>query len=147
VGADRALKRLDLLRVEDAMLTDPTHCHMTDNAQSVAHRMQEDGLNYLLVCSAENRLEGYVAYRDIVDHEGPISDRVKPMTLTVSPRQNLKDALSKMLTYDIGVVVAVDDDHRLKGVLNTMTLARVVGQTYDEKGGRWGKVTAGGRIL
>jgi osmoprotectant transport system ATP-binding protein len=52
-----------------------------------------------------------------------------------------------MLTYDIGVVVAVDDDNRLKGVLNTSTFARVAGQSYDEKGGRWGKVAAGGRIL
>jgi osmoprotectant transport system ATP-binding protein len=69
------------------------------------------------------------------------------MTLTVRPRQNLKEALSKMLTYDIGVVVAVDENNTLKGLLNTMTLARVVGQTYDEKGGRWGKITAGGRIL
>jgi osmoprotectant transport system ATP-binding protein len=52
-----------------------------------------------------------------------------------------------MLTYDIGIVVAVDDAGRLMGVLNTMTLAKVVGQTYDEQGGRWGKITAGGKIL
>jgi osmoprotectant transport system ATP-binding protein len=147
VGADRALKRLDLLRVEDAMLENPVHCHAADSALEVARRMQENGLDYLLVCDSENRLEGFVAYRDIVEHEGRIGDRVKPMTLTVGLRQNLKDALSKMLTYDIGVVVAVDDDNCLKGVLNTMTLAKVVGQTYDEQGGRWGKVTTGGRIL
>ncbi|MGA8019855.1 MAG: ATP-binding cassette domain-containing protein, partial [Desulfobacterales bacterium] len=147
VGADRALKRLDLLRVEDAMLENPVHCHTADSALEVARRMQEDGLGYLLVCDNENRLEGYVDLRDIVDHEGQVGDRVKPMTLTVGLRQNLKDALSKMLTYDIGVVVAVDDDNCLKGVLNTMTFARVAGQTYDEKGGRWGKVTAGGGIL
>lgn len=147
VGTDRALKRLDLLRVEDAMLKNPVHCHAVDSAEAVARRMAEKGLNYLLVCDAEDHLEGYVTYRDIVDYAGKIGDRVKPMTLTVRPRQNLKDALSKMLTYDIGVVVAVDDDNVLQGVLNTMTLARVVGQTYDEEGGRWGKVTAGGRIL
>ena len=147
VGADRALKRLDLLRVEDAMLKDPVHCHTDDSAPEVASRMQEGGLGYLLVCGGDDRLEGYVALRDIVDHGGIVGDRVKPMTLTVGPRQNLKDALSKMLTYDIGIVVAVDDNHRLKGVLNTMTLAQVVGQTYDEKGGRWGRITAGGRIL
>ena len=129
------------------MLANPVHCHTTDSALEVARRMQENGINYLLVCDSENRLEGYVAFRDIMDHEGQVGDRVKPMTLTVGLRQNLKDALSKMLTYDIGVVVAVDDDNRLKGVLNTMTFARVAGQAYDEQGGRWGKVTAGGRIL
>jgi osmoprotectant transport system ATP-binding protein len=147
VGADRALKRLDLLRVQDAMLENPVHCRATDSSEQVARHMQTDGLNYLLVCDEQKRLQGYVALRDIVDHAGSVGDRVKPMTLTVSPRQNLKDALSKMLTYDIGVVVAVDEDLTLRGVLNTTTLSRVIGQTYDEKGGRWGKIAAGGRIL
>jgi osmoprotectant transport system ATP-binding protein len=147
VGADRALKRLDLLKVQDAMLVNPVHCNNTDPASEVAGRMQEKGLNYLLVCDADDHLKGYVTLRDIFDHTGKISDRVKPMTLTVRPNQNLKDALSKMLTYDIGIVVAVDDAGRLKGVLNTMTLASVIGQTYDEQGGRWGKVSAGGKIL
>jgi osmoprotectant transport system ATP-binding protein len=134
------------MRVEDAMLENPVHCHTTDSAEQVARRMQEDGLSYLLVCDTQNHLEGYVSLQDIMAHAGNIGDRVKPMTITVGPRQNLKEALSKMLTYDIGVVVAVDEDGTLRGILNTMTLARVVGQTYDDKGGRWGKITAGGRI-
>jgi osmoprotectant transport system ATP-binding protein len=52
-----------------------------------------------------------------------------------------------MLTYDIGIVVAVDDDGILQGVLNSKTLVSVVGETYDEHGGHWGKITTGGRIL
>jgi osmoprotectant transport system ATP-binding protein len=64
----------------------------------------------------------------------------------VDPGLNLKDALSKMLTYDIGIVVAVDDDGKLEGVLNTRTLVSVVGETYDEQGGRWGKITREGRL-
>jgi len=147
VGADRALKRLDLLKVQDAMLANPVHCTDTDPAPEVANCMHEKGLSYLLVCDADDRLKGYVTLKDIFDHTGKVRDRIKPMTLTVRPNQNLKEALSKMLTYDIGIVVAVDDAGKLMGVLNTMTLASVVGQTYDEQGGRWGKVTAGGSIL
>lgn len=147
VGADRALKRLNLLKVKDAMLKNPVHCKDTDASASVSRVMQEKGLNYLLVTDAGDRLKGYVTLGDIIDHPGTVGNRVKPMTLTVGPQQNLKDALSKMLTYDIGIVVAVDDAGRLMGVLNTMTLAQVVGQTYDEQGGRWGRVTAGGGIL
>ncbi|MFZ7126194.1 MAG: betaine/proline/choline family ABC transporter ATP-binding protein [Desulfobacterales bacterium] len=147
VGADRALKRLDLLKVKDAMLENPVHCTDTDSAESVATAMKEKGLDYLLVADADDRLKGYVTLRDIFDQVGKVGDRAKPMTLTVRPEQNLKDALSKMLTYDIGIVVAVDEAGKLKGVLNTMTLARVVGQTYDEQGGRWGKMITGGKIL
>ena len=147
VGADRALKRLDLLKVKDAMLENPVHCHDTDAVESVVRAMQEGDFNFLLVNDAQDRLKGYVTLRDLFDQSGKVGDLAKPMTITVSPQQNLKDALSKMLTFDIGIVVAVDDDGKLMGVLNTMTLARVVGQTYDEHGGRWGKITTGGKIL
>jgi osmoprotectant transport system ATP-binding protein len=147
VGADRALKRLDLLKVRDAMLKNPVHCHDTDDVESVARAMQEKGLNFLLVNDPQDRLKGYVTLRDLYDQSGKVGDFTKPMTLTVRPEQNLKDALSKMLTFDIGIVVAVDNDGKLMGVLNTMTLAQVVGQTYDEHGGRWGKIMTGGKIL
>ncbi|MDO9110356.1 MAG: betaine/proline/choline family ABC transporter ATP-binding protein [Desulfatirhabdiaceae bacterium] len=147
VGADRALKRLDLLKVRDAMLKNPVHCHDTDQTEVISGLMQEKGLNYLLVCDSQDHLLGYVNLRDIIDFSGSVGGRVKPMTLTVRPNRNLKDALSKMLSYDIGILVAVDDDNKLVGILNTMTLSSVVGQTYDEQGGRWGKITAGGKIL
>ncbi|MFA7425786.1 MAG: betaine/proline/choline family ABC transporter ATP-binding protein [Desulfosarcinaceae bacterium] len=147
VGADRALKRLDLLKVKDAMLENPVHCHDTDEVESVARAMQEKELNFLLVNDPQDRLKGYVTLRDLYDRSGKVGDFTKPMTLTVGPQQNLKDALSKMLTFDIGIVVAVDDGGKLVGVLNTMTLARVVGETYDEHGGRWGKITTGGKII
>lgn len=147
VGADRALKRLDLLKVKDAMLKNPVHCHDTDDVESVARAMREKELNFLLVNDPQDRLKGYVTLRDLYDQSGKVGDFTKPMTLTVRPEQNLKDALSKMLTFDIGIVVAVDNDGKLMGVLNTMTLAQVVGQTYDEHGGRWGKIMTGGKIL
>jgi osmoprotectant transport system ATP-binding protein len=91
--------------------------------------------------------KGYVKLDDLRGHSGTVADLVRPMTITVTPERNLKDALSKMLTYDIGIVVAIDQAGHLAGVLNTSTLVSVVGETYDEKGGRWGKIIAGGRIL
>ena len=93
------------------------------------------------------KLLGYVNLSDLRGHHGRVGDVTRPMTLTVSPEQNLKDALSKMLSYDIGIVVAVDEGGLLQGILNTKTLVSVVGETYDEKGGHWDKVTAQGRIL
>lgn len=147
VGTDRALKRLDLLKVRDAMLTNPVHCHEDAPAEQVLEQMLEKDLNYLLVVDEAHRLKGYVNVPAMRGHQGLVKDLVHPMTLTVRPEQNLKDALSKMLTYDIGIVVAVDEEEKLQGVLNTRTLVAVVGETYDEQGGRWGKITRDGRIL
>lgn len=147
VGADRALKRLDLLKVKDAMLTDPVRCNTEDTSADILNQMIEKDLNYLLVTSTGNKLEGYVNVDMLRGHKGRVGDVVRPMTLTVRPEQNLKDALSKMLTFDLGVVVAVDDENVVQGFLNSRTLVSVVGETYDERGGHWGRITTGGRII
>ncbi|QTA86952.1 CBS domain-containing protein [Desulfonema magnum] len=147
VGADRALKRLDLLKVRDAMLTNPVHCHDEDPSEKILEHMLENDLNFLLVADHDDKFGGYVNVDLLRGHRGNIRDIVHPMTLTVKPDQNLKDALSKMLSYDLGIVVAVDDKGKLVGVLNSKTLVSVVGETYNEQGGHWGKITAKGSIL
>jgi len=147
VGADRALKRLNLLKVRDAMLTNPTHCHGEDPSETILEHMIENELSYLLVADREDNLKGYVNLEELQGHHGNVRDVVRPMTLTVKPEQNLKDALSKMLSYDLGIVVAMDDDGKIAGVLNSRTLVSVVGETYDERGGHWGRITTKGRII
>ncbi len=146
VGTDRALKRLNLLKVGDAMMTTPVHCCLDDPSERVLEYMLCNDLQFLLVTDTEERLEGYVNLYDLKGHRGVVGDVVRPMTLTVTPDQNLKEALSKMLAYDLGIVVATDEAGVLKGILNSRTLISIVGETYDERGGHWGNVTALGRI-
>jgi osmoprotectant transport system ATP-binding protein len=147
VGADRALKRLDLLKVRDAMLKDPVRCRTDDSSEKVLEHMLANDLNFLLVTEAGSKFKGYVNIDMLRGHKGVVGDLVRPMTITVKPEQNLKDALSKMLTYDIGIVVAVNDEGVIEGILNSRTLVSVVGETYDETGGHWGKITTGGRVI
>jgi osmoprotectant transport system ATP-binding protein len=146
VGTDRALKRLNLLRVSDAMMTNPVHCQADDPSEKIMEYMIGNDLQFLLVTDGEERLMGYVNLYDLRGHRGKVGDVVRPMTITVSPEQNLKEALSRMLGFDLGIVVAVDEDQRLAGILNSKTLFSVVGDTYDERGGHWGNVTSTGRI-
>lgn len=147
VGADRALKRLDLLKVKDAMMTNPVHCYDEDPCDKILKQMLEHNLNFLIVTDHEDKFKGYVNIDLIQGYQGKINDIVHPMTLTVKPGQNLKDALSKMLSYDLGIVVVVNDEGKLVGVLNSRTLISAVGETYNEQGGHWGKITSHGRIL
>ncbi|NOY44262.1 MAG: betaine/proline/choline family ABC transporter ATP-binding protein [Deltaproteobacteria bacterium] len=147
VGADRVLKRLNLLKARDAMMENPVHCLDTDPSGKVLDGMLEQDLNFLLVTDRNGRLRGYVNASDLRGHTGTVGDLVRPLTLTVRPDQNLKEALSKMLGYDLGILVVVDQEGKMLGVLTTRTLVSLVGETYDERGGHWGKITANGRIL
>jgi osmoprotectant transport system ATP-binding protein len=147
VGTDRVLKRLNLLKVKDAMLTNPVHCLDADPSEKVLEQMIRNDLAFLIVADREHKLLGYVNQYDLRGHKGVVGDIVRKLTLTVSPERNLKEALSQMLSYDLGILVAVDDGDRIQGVLNSTTLCSLVGSTYDEQGGHWGRITAAGRIL
>jgi len=147
VGADRTLKRLTLLKVHEAMIKDPIHCHESDSAKTIFECMSKEDMSFLLVVDDTDKLIGYVNRKDLLDFSGPVGKVTKPMTLTVAPNVNLKDALSKMLRYDLGILCVVDEGGRLLGALNSRTLVSTVGVTYDEKGGHWGKIDSGGRIL
>ena len=52
-----------------------------------------------------------------------------------------------MLRYDLGILCVVDENNKLLGILNSRTLIKTVGDTYDEKGGHWGRIVGGGRVL
>ena len=147
VGADRVLKRLNLLRVRDAMMANPVHCLDEDASEKVLEQMIKNDLAFLIVADRDHKLLGYVNQYDLRGHKGRIGDVARKLTLTVSPERNLKEALSQMLSYDLGILVVVDEDSRIQGVLNSTTLSTLVGSTYDERGGHWGRITAAGRIL
>jgi osmoprotectant transport system ATP-binding protein len=147
VGADRVLKRLNLLKARDAMMENPVHCLDADPSSEVLEGMLQRDLNFLLVTDGEDRLRGYVNASELRGHAGIIRDVVRPLTLTVGPDRNLKEALSKMLGYDLGILVVVGEEGKMLGVLTTRTLVSLVGETYDEHGGHWGKITAQGTIL
>ena len=147
VGSDRVLKRLNLLQVRDAMMLNPVHCHEEDLSEKVLEQMTKCDLAFLIVADQDQKLRGYVNQYDLRGHKGIVADVVRKLTLTVSPERNLKEALSQMLSYDLGILVAVDEEGHIQGVLNSATLFKLVGATYDERGGHWGRITASGRIL
>ncbi len=147
VGADRVLKRLNLLKVKDAMMLNPVHCLEEDLSEKVLEQMIKCDLAFLIVADRDQKLLGYVNQYDLRGHKGIVADVVRKLTLTVSPERNLKEALSQMLSYDLGILVAVDEEGHIQGVLNSATLFKLVGATYDERGGHWGRITASGRIL
>jgi osmoprotectant transport system ATP-binding protein len=147
VGTDRALKRLNLLKVKDAMMLNPVHCLDEDASEKVLEQMIRHDLAFLIVADRDHKLRGYVNRHDLQGRTGKVADVVRRLTLTVSPERNLKEALSQMLSYDLGILVVVGADARIQGVLNSMTLFKLVGDTYDESGGHWERITADGRIL
>lgn len=135
VGADRTLKRLNLVRVEEVMNKRPRSVRPTQTVRQVLKYMETEEVDNLLVVDAEKHLVGYVNRRLLRDRQGPIQPFVHSISTTVEPGTSLKDAFSEMLTHDVGYICCVDDDQKLKGLVTVDIVHQTVGETYSERGG------------
>lgn len=136
VGADRTLKRLNLVRVEEVMNREPRTVKTNQSIQSVSKYMDSEGVGNLLAVDDEKHVRGYVARNLIRDQKGTVEPFIRPINATIEPGTSLKDALSEMLTYDVGYIPVVDKNQTLLGVLSVDIIYRTVGETYPERGSR-----------
>jgi len=126
VGADRALKRLNLVRVEEVMDSRPPLLQATQNAEEAIGFMSERGLRFAYVIDADRTLKGYVRLRDLKGKTGWVDEFVEPSATAILMGTSLKDALSGMLVVDYANVCVVDAHNRVRGLVNTEMIHRAV---------------------
>ncbi len=133
VGADRALKRLNLVRVEEVMDSRPPLLQATQNAEEAIGFMSERGLRFAYVIDADRTLKGYVRLRDLKGKTGWVDEFVEPSATAILMGTSLKDALSGMLVVDYANVCVVDAHNRVRGLVNTEMIHRAVVESESEK--------------
>jgi osmoprotectant transport system ATP-binding protein len=127
VGADRGLKRLSLIRVNDVPLAPAVTAHVGDDAAEARRRVRADPFQYLLLLDGSERPIGWIdqdhvpatgsLHTDLVDSTSPLLDR----------RTTLKDALSMLLDDLVQAGVVVDRRGAFRGLVTidaVMTLMR-----------------------
>ena len=135
VGADRALKRLNLVRVEEVMDSRPPLLQATQNAEEAVGFMSERGLRFAYVIDADRTLKGYVRFRDLEGKTGWVDEFVEPAATAILMGTNLKDALSGMLVVDYANVCVVDAQNRVRGLVNTDMIHEAVVESSAAAGG------------
>jgi osmoprotectant transport system ATP-binding protein len=126
VGADRALKRLNLVRVEEVMDSRPPLLQATQNVEEAVGFMSERGLRFAYVIDADRTLKGYVRFRDLKGKTGWVDEFVEPAATAILMGTSLKDALSGMLVVDYANVCVVDAHNRVRGLVNTEMIHKAV---------------------
>jgi osmoprotectant transport system ATP-binding protein len=126
VGADRALKRLNLVRVDEVMDARPQLLQATQSVEQAAGLMDEQGLRFMYVVDADRTLRGYVRLRDLKGRTGWVDEYVEPAATAIHMGTNLKDALSAMLVVDYANVCVVDAQNRVRGLVNTDMVQKAV---------------------
>ena len=131
MGADRTLKRLGLIRVEQAL-----HCAEifvdADTSMEEAQRLMRNAhSDYLVVTSTDKTPLGYVTAAN--GTEGKCRDYLKRFRTSVVLGSDLKVAVSKMFETDMEWLPCVSEDGRYLGTVDQRTVTHLLGMTYLDK--------------
>ena len=116
VGADRALKGLQLLRVKEVMTTDPPTAKVDDKVEAIRERMEQGGVDSLAVVEDDGKFMGWVGMSDLASGK-VVKDIMTPSNTTFTINAVLNEALSVMLSSGLKTLPVVSEDNRLEGVL------------------------------
>jgi len=119
VGADRALKGLQLLRVKDVMTGSPLTADAGEEVDVVRGRLEKEGADSIAVVDADRKFLGWASLEELKTGKGKkIKDVTSPSSTTSDVNAVLNEALSLMLGSGFKTLPIVDGDNRLKGILN-----------------------------
>jgi osmoprotectant transport system ATP-binding protein len=117
VGADRALKRLSLLRVRDVDLWKAPLARVGEPTSAVRGRIPEADLPHPLVVDDQGRPLGWLSERDLARDTVPVRPDSAPDPV-IDVDYVLRDALSDLLQSDTQYGPVVDQRGSVVGVLS-----------------------------
>jgi len=117
LGADRALKGLQLIRTKEIMHKSPPTAKREEKAGDVQARMEKENIVWMPVVDDEGGFLGWVFEPDLKG-EGSVKDTMSPSTITSTKNAVLNEALSLMLISGLSVLAIVDRNNRLEGLLS-----------------------------
>jgi osmoprotectant transport system ATP-binding protein len=116
VGADRALKGLQLLRVKEVMTSSAPTAKVEEPVEALRERMKQEGVDSLAVVENDGRFVGWVGVSDLKRGRA-VKDIMNPSSTTSTINAVLNEALSLMLSSGLKALPVVGEDNRLEGVL------------------------------
>jgi osmoprotectant transport system ATP-binding protein len=117
VGADRALKRLALMRVSDIDLWEAPLAHVGQATSEVRAKLPEAEVPYALVIDPERRPLGWLSDADLLAETVPPRPNTSPDPV-LELDDVMRDALSDLLQAETRYAPVVDADGRIAGVLS-----------------------------
>ncbi|MGB5618224.1 MAG: ABC transporter ATP-binding protein [Desulfobacterales bacterium] len=135
VGADRALKRLKLINVTEAIMPFRMAVKSDDPLDKVAEKMRSRNAHIAVVVGPRGRARGYITKEEIKgDDTGIVSEYLDPIPGTIHENDSLHDAVSQMYAHASDWLPVVDDDGAYKGYITQHTVASLLGETPRKRG-------------
>jgi osmoprotectant transport system ATP-binding protein len=116
VGADRALKGLQLIRAQEVMRKDAPTVSLDESVAMAKERMKQEGTDWLAVVDAEGRFKGWIESSGL-DKGDKVKAVMKTSVVTASRHAVLSEVLSLMLTSGLNVLAIVDTLNKPEGMV------------------------------
>ena len=138
VGSDRTLKRLRLVKVEQAIEPVAPKVLGGESVERAAALMNEHRHEFIVMVDAGGRPHGYVGLHKAEGRSGTAAEHGVPLPATVNLDEDLRTAVSMMFMYDIPWLTCVDSDGLYAGVVTQRGITRLLGNTYRDAPKRGG---------
>ncbi len=117
VGADRALKRLALMRVSDIDLWEAPLAHVGQATAEVRVKLHDAEVPYPLLVDSERRPLGWLSERDLAAETVPAKPD-SPLGPLLDRDDVMRDALADLLQGEAQYAAVADHQGRIAGVLS-----------------------------
>jgi osmoprotectant transport system ATP-binding protein len=132
VGGDRALKRLRLFEVVDAMMKDPPRVVGDDTLETAVGRMREHGHISIVMVGPRGRARGMIRLDNAQGKKGLVSEHVEPLPGVIQVDDDLRNAVSMMFSHGATWLACVDDDGFYKGYVTQRGITQLLGASYRD---------------
>ncbi|MDE3831792.1 betaine/proline/choline family ABC transporter ATP-binding protein [Sinorhizobium meliloti] len=118
LGSDRALKRLRLVSVRDAMETGFITVRSSDSVEHALERMRSSRSAAVFVLNADGAPQSLLSEQVAELRSGTVGDHAEPVKSAVSTTGDLRQAVSIMFAHDMPLLPCVDEGGRMAGVMS-----------------------------
>lgn len=135
VGSDRALKRLKLINVAEAIMPFRMAVKPDDSLDKAASKMRDRNAHIAVMVGPRGRARGYITKEEIRgDSTGIVSEYIDPIPGSIHESDNLHDAVSQMYAHAADWLPVVDDEGTYKGYITQHIIASLLGEVPRKRG-------------
>ncbi len=130
VGADRTLKRLRLVTVEEVADANVPSVSRHAKAKDVLVSLQNSDTNVIVVIDGDHHPVGYVTAQMLEGAHGTVQELARTLPATVPQNADLRAVVSEMFANDIMWLTSIDNAGRYAGVVTQPAVTSALGETY-----------------
>lgn len=130
VGSDRTIKRLGLIQVGEAMVSDAPTVSLDTDLERATTSMHEFGAQAIVLTGPDGRPNGYITASSKAQGGTTCAHACIALKTTIPVTADLRAAVSKMLENDVEWLACVDETGRYVGILEQRRITHLLGQTY-----------------